>query len=930
MVRETSEERSQLPMTHIVFAVDSADRLTLLCPPSSANAEPELKQVALSFIQAPRMGKRLASGEPTPDEPCAYDALEFIRNACIGKQVIFADDFMIEPLQRMSGRLTLPGGEDAGISLLKLGLAQVPERPPPKMDKTLHEKYVAAMSVAREGKKGLFNPNAKNQLRKVTPVVDADALANNLKGKEEKVRVERVFGGATLYVTILSTGQQAQLNLTGIQCPSANKRGGDQTTASLENIVGDRAKFHTERYLLHRNITVRFEGSQYQNLLGSVVSPKGSFQEELLSKGLAKVAGATVSMTDARDALRAAEKAAQEGRHGLWKDFQERALVVQNAPNCGISAEPAAVTKDGAALQGPKEFEGIVVQIVNSDTIVVRNVETNEFTKVSLSGIRTSKNVSKDQDGRAPETRVTYSDYAFEAKELLRVKSIGRKVLVHVDSARVIEPTKEVRANATVTDVLTHVNLAALILEAGYASLFRPEQSSAPDALVDAERIAKEKQVGVHSSKDSPVTKVVELSRLGDAKGKYYLSFLHRGMQGNRPPVWKGVVDVVLGGGSFRVYIAREHFQIPLKLAGVIAPNGGSVQGEPADAFAQEAKDFAIMQLQQVDVDVQVDTSDRAGNFIGNITYGPQGKNFAVALVEAGLATVANAERLPYYSNLLAAEKAAKDAKRNIWSAGASVPAKYAKMEAAKQAQDPTSLRATPDAPWEPVVLANVVDGSTVFLQRRTPSAEAQLAAIQTAIEAAAAGEPYLPGKGELVACYYKDDKAWYRAKVRSASKEEGFALVSFVDFGSEEEVKLKDIRKVPKEPQFAVLRDAPSTGYTAQLAFLRPMGVEQEYCDRACDEIWAAAEQAGQIVARTVCTDATKTYVCLAKQGSEGIETLNEHLLRSGLAIVAKMFKEIDGPAFLRMEKAQDVARKAHKSMWKYGDVDQDEDDDS
>ena len=63
MVRETSEERSQLPMTHIVFAVDSADRLTLLCPPSSANAEPELKQVALSFIQAPRMGKRLASGE---------------------------------------------------------------------------------------------------------------------------------------------------------------------------------------------------------------------------------------------------------------------------------------------------------------------------------------------------------------------------------------------------------------------------------------------------------------------------------------------------------------------------------------------------------------------------------------------------------------------------------------------------------------------------------------------------------------------------------------------------------------------------------------------------------------------------------------------------------------------------------------------------
>jgi staphylococcal nuclease domain-containing protein 1 len=915
-------------MTHIVFAVDSADRLTLLCPPSGSSSEPELKLVALSFIQCPRMGKRMASGEPTPDEPCAYDAMEFVRSQCIGKQVTFTDDFMIEPLQRMSGRLTLPSGEDCAVALLRQGLATVADRAPPKMDKSLHEKYVAAMTAAKEAKKGIFAANAKNQVRKLVAVADAESAAASLKGKDEKARVEKVFGGATLFVTLLSTNQQVQVNLTGIQCPPA-RRIGEAPSTTPETAIGDRAKFHTERFLLHRNVTIRVEGTQYQNLLASIVSPKGTFQEELLAKGLAKVAGATVSLTDARDALRAAEKAAQDARAGVWKDFQERALVVQNAPLSGIPAEaPAAVTKDGAAVSGPKDFEGVVIQIVNSDTIVVRNVQTNENSKVSLSGIKTSKNVTKDQDGK--ETRVTYADYAFEAKELLRVKAIGRRVLVHVDSARVIEPTKEVRANATVVDAINNTNLAALLVEEGYASIFRPEQSSCADALVDAERIAKAKQAGIHGTKDAPVTKLVELSKLGDAKGKYYLSFLHRGMQGNRPPVWKGVVDVVLGASSLRVYIAREHFQIPLKLAGVMAPNGAGINGEPADPFAQEAKDFAVSQLQQVDVEVSVDTSDRAGNFIGCVTYGPQNKNFAVALVEAGFATVANAERLPYYSNLLAAEKLAKDAKRNIWSSASSVPAKFAKMQAAMLAADPSSLQAAVGAAWEPVTLANVVDGSSVFLQRRTPAAEAQLAAVSAALQlAASSAEPYVPSKGELVACYYKEDKSWHRAKVRSASKEEGYAVVLFQDFGSEEEVKLKDIRRVPKEPQFAVLRDTPSLGYTAHLAFLRPMGPDQEFCDRACEEIWAAAEKAGNISARTVCTDASKTYVVLAKQGAEHMDDIAAHLLQSGLALVAKQFKAVDPKGYAAMEKAQEAARRGHKNMWRYGDVDQDEDED-
>lgn len=82
-----------------------------------------------------------------------------------------------------------------------------------------------------------------------------------------------------------------------------------------------------------------------------------------------------------------------------------------------------------------------------------------------------------------------------------------------------------------------------------------------------------------------PVT-VVELSHLGEARARHYLSFLQRGMQGNRPPILRGVVDLVLGPSSLRVYIAKENFQIPVKVAGVIAPNAALNPNDKADPFA--------------------------------------------------------------------------------------------------------------------------------------------------------------------------------------------------------------------------------------------------------------------------------------------------------------------------------------------------------
>lgn len=78
-------------------------------------------------------------------------------------------------------------------------------------------------------------------------------------------------------------------------------------------------------------------------------------------------------------------------------------------------------------------------------------------------------------------------------------------------------------------------------------------------------------------------------------------------------------------------------------------------------------------------MNVQVYTSDRVGNFICSVCL-LDGTNVSVALVSAGLATVGNADKLPFLTQLYDAEEEAKEAKRYIWSGSENRPQRSIKM----------------------------------------------------------------------------------------------------------------------------------------------------------------------------------------------------------------------------------------------------------
>lgn len=907
--------------TYTVIAVDSADRFTVALPPK--DGVPQAKGVIISDIVVPRIGRGAQ-----PDDPCAYEAREVLRQAIIGKSVRIDPDYEIEPLQRTSARVTLSTGEDVAAMIVKAGYALVNERQQFKTDANRLESLKKYVADAKLYKRGM---NAADSLKKIRPVLpfppaNIAALAASLNGKEEKVHVDRVHSPTSLFVTILATHQPILLHFTGVQpCRDDPK-------------IITESKSYVERLLVHRHVNVRFEGTDsLLNMLGSIVSPKGVFQTELLSRGYAKIGANTiVNVTDVavRETLREAEKAAQGKKAGIWKNYVDPAAV----------ASPASELEDGApsssaaagvtvvnAPQGPRndfkgaqDFEGTLVQVVSGDLVVVRPTGSIEQIRLSLSGVRANKAV-REQSGNQPETRVTYSDYAWEARELLRSKYIGALVNVHIDYTRTIEETKEIRAAATVIDAQSGVNIGAAVIEEGYAKYFlgKSDVSAGSAVLQDAEASAKARGVGIHSGKTAPQTKVTELGRLGDAKAKYYLPFLQRGMSGNKAPLLKGVVDVVMGAGSFRVHIPKEHFQIALKLGGIIVPSSG-FDGAKDDAFAKESKEFAVGRLQQREVEIQVDTSDRGGNFIGNLFI--NGKNFALALLEEGYAAINVGGRSGPSQAFTDAEASARAAKKNIWSSDAAAPGRLQKLGEELKASGALVRASGASAQWRSATIANVLDGNTIVLHY--PEESEVLSRISEAVTSLGS-EPHFPSakKGDLVAALFREDNSWYRARVAKVSAET--AEVTFIDFGNRQAVKIKDLRKLPNDSTFDPVRSQAPLAHIVKLFGIRDMDESQNYCDAACDLIWAFAEK-GTLQTRVEYTANDNTYVSVAPSTKASDESLSEVLLKEGLALVDKRAPEVLEPAVLtRLKAAQEHAHRKHANLWKFGDAGADDEED-
>lgn len=255
----------------------------------------------------------------------------------------------------------------------------------------------------------------------------------------------------------------------------------------------------------------------------------------------------------------------------------------------------------------------------------------------------------------------------FEAREYLRKKLIGKKVNVTVDYIQAAKDNFPEKTCCTVT--ISGVNVAEALVSKGLATVIRYRQdddqrSSHYDELLAAETKAIKSQKGVHAKKDIPNHRVTDIS--GDSsKAKTFLPFLQRAKR------TEAIVEFVASGSRLRLFIPKESCLVTFLLGGISCPRGArpGLNGQPAsegEPFGEEALLYTKEKCLQQEVEIQVESLDKVGNFIGWLWI--DNVNLSVALVEMGYASVhPTAERSEYYRQLTLAEETAKAQRLNRW-----------------------------------------------------------------------------------------------------------------------------------------------------------------------------------------------------------------------------------------------------------------------
>ncbi|XP_021046699.1 staphylococcal nuclease domain-containing protein 1 [Mus pahari] len=854
---------------------------------------PPERQINLSNIRAGNLARRAAATQPdgkdTPDEPWAFPAREFLRKKLIGKEVCFTIENKT-PQGREYGMIYLgkdTNGENIAESLVAEGLAT--RREGMRANNPEQNRLSECEEQAKASKKGMWSEgNGSHTIRDLKYTIENPRhFVDSHHQKPVNAIIEHVRDGSVVRALLLPDHYLVTVMLSGIKCPTFRRETDGSETP--EPFAAE-AKFFTESRLLQRDVQIILESCHNQNILGTILHPNGNITELLLKEGFARCVDWSIAVyTRGAEKLRAAERFAKERRLRIWRDYV-----------------PPTANLD----QKDKQFIAKVMQVLNADAIVVK-LNSGDYKTIHLSSIRPPRLEGDNIQDKNKKLRPLYDiPYMFEAREFLRKKLIGKKVNVTVDYIRPASPATETvpafseRTCATVT--IGGINIAEALVSKGLATVIRYRQdddqrSSHYDELLAAEARAIKNGKGLHSKKEVPIHRVADIS--GDTqKAKQFLPFLQRAGRS------EAVVEYVFSGSRLKLYLPKETCLITFLLAGIECPRGarnlpGLVQeGEP---FSEEATLFTKELVLQREVEVEVESMDKAGNFIGWLHM--DGANLSVLLVEQALSKVHfTAERSAYYKPLLSAEEAAKQRKEKVWAHYEERPVEEVM---------PVLEEKERSASYKPVFVTEITDDLHFYVQ--DVETGTQLEKLMENMRNDISSHPpvegsYAPRRGEFCIAKFVDGE-WYRArveKVESPAK----VHVFYIDYGNREILPSTRLGTLP--PAFST-RVLPAQATEYAFAFIQVPQDEDARTD-AVDSVVRDIQNT-QCLLNVEHLSASCPHVTLQFADSKGDVGLG--LVKEGLVMVEVRKEKQFQKVITEYLNAQESAKSARLNLWRYGD---------
>ena len=310
------------------------------------------------------------------------------------------------------------------------------------------------------------------------------------------------------------------------------------------------------------------------------------------------------------------------------------------------------------------------------------------------------------------------------------------------------------------------------------------------DSYQAAEKVAKEKKLGVHSTKYPGNPNYSDLIASNKTKKKEFINFLVN--QKNLPCV----VEYCFSGSKFKVRIEKNKCYIPLSLLGVKTFGKDKNTLELHDKFCKEATDFANDTVLQREGTCDIVSADRVGNYFGYLTI--NNVNFGTTLIKQGLAVASQGQAfntaIIHMNEFKTAEKAAELAGKNIWAH--SNLASFLKdgevrsdlPKAFEEKHSDIKLRIT-----------DYIDFNNFYINILPNKSLNQIDAVLTNYEEGvtkATPLEYPVKLGTLCAARYSVDAHFYRAKIIKALKDDKFE-VELLDYGTVDVCSKQDLIKL-------------------------------------------------------------------------------------------------------------------------------------